>query len=394
VHERVGEMRGAETLIAIDLPTMAEGTVVAERAPEMEGVPPDPGGSTTPRLDTGHAGAGGDTTVDKPAINFSDGDERMRLSPDMVSRLDRDQLQRLDVGRTRKSWDDRRATTHPMELTFIASGPGKLEQRRPVAASDPSRGALVAPSPDVKGSDVGVADQVDDGERSDHPGGERRGSIASASGLGVPNGRPGRDHRVAASVASGRPAVTQGPVAVNANDKGRVKDNADTEQEVATTVNSLVHASTSGGKVGDSGRGGSGGGGAPGAGGTSGAGSEAQALGLHDGQTVDMSFKDPRVMKWLRQVYAKLWPLWANAFPKSALFDLKQGTVIFAVNVDASGAANVAWPPLRPSGIPEFDKNVADAIRRGVPFPPIPSELGVRRLRVVMPFTMDNPVVK
>jgi outer membrane biosynthesis protein TonB len=54
----------------------------------------------------------------------------------------------------------------------------------------------------------------------------------------------------------------------------------------------------------------------------------------------------------------------------------------------------VSWPPARPSGIDEFDRNCADAIRRAAPFGPIPKELGVTRLRIRAPFEAKNPIVK
>ena len=390
------ETEWPDVVVTIELPTVAEGALVAMRESDPKGAPPEiNGGSATPRLDTGAAGAGGDATVDKPAVNFSDGDERMRLSPDLVSRLDRDQLHRIDAARVRQSWEDRRSTTNPMELTFIASGPGKLAQRRKLAAADPSRGAMRAPAPGVEGSELGAPPTPSDGgsEARSKLGGDRVGSVARASGVGIVHGRPGSDHRSSASVSTARPDVTQGPVAVNANDKGRTKDDVDTEQEVATTVRSLVHASTAGGKVADSGRGGSGGGGDPGAGGTSGSGSTTRALGLGDGATFDIDSGDPRLQPWLRQVKAKIHPLWANAFPKSALLDLKQGTVTLVVTIYADGHVG-AVSTSRPSGIPEFDRNCADAVRRANPLPPIPTSFGVARVNVTMPFVASNPIIK
>jgi outer membrane biosynthesis protein TonB len=53
----------------------------------------------------------------------------------------------------------------------------------------------------------------------------------------------------------------------------------------------------------------------------------------------------------------------------------------------------VQWPPLRPSGVDEFDRNCADAIRRAAPFPAIPRELGVSSLTIRAPFAANNPAV-
>jgi TonB family protein len=73
---------------------------------------------------------------------------------------------------------------------------------------------------------------------------------------------------------------------------------------------------------------------------------------------------------------------------------LKQGTVILEFTILADGSASVSWPPLRPSGIDEFDRNCAEAVRRAAPFAPIPRELGRSVLRVRAPFTAHNPIVK
>jgi TonB family protein len=103
---------------------------------------------------------------------------------------------------------------------------------------------------------------------------------------------------------------------------------------------------------------------------------------------------DPRLLPYFRRIHAKIDPLWADAFPKSALLELKQGTVILEFTVLADGHVVVSWPPARPSGIDEFDRNCADAIRRASPLPPIPRALGVRSVVIRAPFVASNPIVK
>ena len=76
------------------------------------------------------------------------------------------------------------------------------------------------------------------------------------------------------------------------------------------------------------------------------------------------------------------------------MLELKQGTVILEFTIGADGAAKVNWPPARPSGIDEFDRNCADAIRRAGPFDPIPKALGVSSLHVRAPFVALNPIVR
>jgi TonB family protein len=385
----------ASTTIAVDLPSMGDGYLLDEQSADPAGEPPRMmAGDTVARLDTGAAGRGGEASVRSPAINLADGDERMRLSPDLLNRLDRDQLQRLRVARARASWEDRRSTTHPAELTLVATGPGAVRERRPMAAYEPNRGALESPSASVRGASPGnrrddAGRDGDDGRR----GGETLGTVLGAPGRGLLAARVGFDHRASAPVGTVRPAVATGPVAIPANTRARPRDDVESEQEVATAVQALVHASTAGGLPGE-GEGGSAGSGEAGAGAMSGAGSHARPLGLGEGDIYDYWTTDPRLLPYFRQIHAKIDPLWADAFPKAALLELKQGTVIIELTILADGQVAVSWPPLRPSGVEEFDKNCAEAIRRAAPFPPIPRELGARRLRIRAPFVANNPIVK
>jgi TonB family protein len=389
--------------------TDANATPTHGEAPAVDGTPieianEDPvgdvprvtAGDGVAHLDRGGEGRGGDATSRERAINFADDVDRMVLSPDALSRLDRDQIQRLRVARTRASWEDRRSTTHPGELTLVTTGPGSVRERRPNAPSAPSRGALDSPAPSVEGGKVGAPlslELYDDANESPGSGAQQAGSDTGAPGTGLLLGRAGTDHRRSAPVGEARPDVTQAAVAVPARDRARPRDDVDSQQEVATTVRSLVLASAAGGLPG-TGEGGTAGGGAPGAGAESGTGAVARPLGAGDGDVFDYWTTDPRLVTYFRGIHAKVDPLWRDAFPKSALFELKQGMVILDIVVQRDGSASVVWPPVRPSGVDEFDRNCADAVRRAAPFAPIPPELGLRTLRIRAPFVASNPVVK
>ena len=117
-------------------------------------------------------------------------------------------------------------------------------------------------------------------------------------------------------------------------------------------------------------------------------------MGPGESDSFDLNTSDSRLMPYFRKIHAKVEPLWANAFPKSALLELKQGMVILEVTISADGSVAVAWPPLRPSGIEEFDRNCLAAVKRAAPFEPIPRELGRASLKVRMPFDAQNPIVK
>ena len=139
---------------------------------------------------------------------------------------------------------------------------------------------------------------------------------------------PGTQRSQAARIAQGRPAVAEGPPTITAAFRGRPSDTVDSEQEVASIVASQVHASFAGGLTGP-GRGGSNGPSPdPGAGGTQGRGSTARAMGTGEGDILDWYTNDPMLMPYFRKIHAKVDPLWKDAFPKSAMLELKQGTVI------------------------------------------------------------------
>jgi TonB family protein len=388
----------ATVVVALELPSVSDGVLLDDRDEIVQGAAPSAhGGATVARVDTGTPGRGGAATG-APAVNLAADDDGLVLSPDLLSRLDREQMQRLATARARASREDRRATTNPMELTFLASGKGEHPERRPSAEADPSRGSLVAPRASVRGGRVGARADDADPEGAGRPAGAARpGQVAASPGLGVRDGEPGADHSARARVAFGRPAVTEGPVTIPSTLNGRPHDTIDSEQEVASTVRSLVHASVAGGLAGP-GRGGSPGPEAEtGAGGAAGRGSVARALGAGDGDVFDWSTSDPALVPYFRAIHARVDPLWRDAFPRSAMLELKQGTVILEFTVAADGAVRVSWPPARPSGIDEFDRNCAEALRRASPLPAIPASLrreGRTLLRIRAPFVARNPIIK
>lgn len=393
--ERVKE--SPEPVIAIELPSMAEGSLLADRDEVATGEEPSTyGGASIARVDNGVAGSGGDSTGAR-ATNLAAIDDQMRLETDLLSRLDRDQVQRLKTSRFRTTHDDRRATTHPMELTFLATGKGVLEERRPNAPTNPSRGSMHSSAPSVAGGHVG-SDGVDAPFPGEAIGASQPGQLVGSPGLGVRSGRAGTDHHEGARIAFARPAVQEAAPTVPGIWNGRPNDTVDSDQEVSNTVKSLIQASVAGGRAGE-GRGGSGGLlPDPGAGGGSvGRGSIGRPLGVGDGDLVDWNTSDPMLVPYFRKLHAKINPLWANAFPKSALLELKQGTVILEFVIAADGTAKVSWPPTRPSGVDEFDRNCADAIRRASPFEPLPPalrSLGRSSLKIRAPFIAKNPIIK
>jgi len=379
----------------LHLPAVHFGPPFGESSPD-EPLPADAvepgGGEGLARPDIDHAGRGGSRRADSAALNLADRNDGLTLSREVTSRIDRDQIQRLETSRDRTSYEDRRSTTHPMDLVFLATGDGHLAERRPRAAANPNRGALRAEPPAVRGSVVGAPREEGELERAREAGGSSPGGAHSAPGVGILAGTPGDDHRASAAVARGRPRVTEAAPSIPANRSGSPKDTVDSEQEVAATVQSLVHASTAGGLLG----GGSGGQEAPGVAGSegfSGPGSRAAPFGGGSGPFTGISDSDPRISAYRRSVLAKIYPLWENAFPKSASLEGKQGRAVIALVIYSDGHVD-GVRVARPSGIPEFDDNVRLAVLRAAPFGPFPPNIPAPSMNWKITFDMNNPVVR
>jgi TonB family protein len=349
------------------------------------------GGEGLARPDMDHAGRGGSRRVDSAALNLADSNDGLTLSREVTSRVDRDQIQRLETSSARESYEDRRSTTHPMDLVFLATGDGHLAERRPRAAYDPSRGARRADAPAVRGSLVGAPREEGELETA-REGGASPGAVRTAPGVGISAAAPGRDHRVSAAVTRARPRVPEAAPSIPADRSGSPKDMVDSEQEVAATVQSLVHASTAGGLLG----GGPGGQEAPGAAGSEGhrgPGSRATPFGGGSGPFSGISDTDPRISAYRRSVLAKIYPLWENAFPKSASLEGKQGRAVIALVIYSDGHVD-GVRIARPSGVPEFDDNVRLAVLRAAPFGPFPPNIPTPSMNWKITFDMNNPAVR
>ena len=386
----------AQPEIEIELPALAFGEAPqpgAHAEPEAATVSPT-GGQAKPRPDTGSPGRGGTNEASQPAINLADRDDGLRLARDLTSHLDRDQIARIRSAKRRESYDDERLTTNPMELTFLATGKGREQERRTQADRDPSMGTEHAASSTVQGADaIGQEpDQPGYGSPPTPVGGAYLGMETASAGAGIVDGHPGLDHRNSASSAFGRPMVDKGNPSVPSNVEGTAKDTTDSRQDVAATSQALTNASTAGGTPGQGPGGQTGPSPTTGSGGLTGPGSQAAPIGYGPG-AYGASTVDPRVTAYRRRVLARLWPLWANAFPKWAAAELRQGHVTVGVVILADGSVRDVRVT-RPSGIEEFDRNCVAAVHRGAPFEPLPAELGMRTMRWEIGFDATNPVVR
>lgn len=382
-----------ELSLEMDLPTMQAPTTLSAPASSSLAAVPDPnGGAAVPRLDQGLHGRGGEATG-QPALNLADQDDGLLLSRDLLSRMDRSQVQRLHTSKIRTSLANRRAAWEPMELTFLASGKGDRQQRRTFAEQDPSRGERFSAAPSVRGGELGAIPlPAGEGESPRFAGGTILGSDRRSPGLGIQDSRLQRaSPHEGATVAWARPSVVEGRPAVPSTVVDRARDNVDSEQEVATTDPSLLHASPAGGLPGE-GRGGETGPGTPGSGGDHGGGSSSRAAGRGSGSSLDVQPADPAIAAYTRAVFGKVYAVWGVAFPKDLAMQGRQGIAVIDFLILADGrAANVVLS--RSSGYPEFDAIVRMAVLRSSPFPPMPAAFGVAKAWRIR-FDAKNPPVR
>lgn len=341
------------------------------------------GGEHAPRPDIGRPGKGGTLGSDR-AANLSSSIDPLTLERDAPNHWRRSEVQRLAVARVRRSWDDRRATPQPMELDFVASGKGKLNARRPLAASNPGPGSNVSSTPEAEG----FARGTDPGDNALAAIGDRRLGGHKVPAAGVPLATSGEVRR-SASIITARPWVPQERAAVPAAQRDRPSDTVDSQQRVASRVAALMQASALGGN-GEQGVGGEPSPMPPAAGADHGSGSRSSPAGSGAGPYRELG-SDPGLEGFYRQILARLDSALRGTFPHWAIVEGRGGMVVFDLVLHDDGrVSRVAV--VRPSGIAEYDRNVLVAVR-GIPsFGRVPSAFGGR---AVLRISWDslNPVV-
>lgn len=349
-------------------------------------------GATVARLDQGKRGRGGDDRVEQSAINLADQDDRVTLDPHTMTNLTQSQHNRIRSGKQRRALENWRASREPMELTFVAMGDvGTVERRGPEAELDPRSGLLTTKLPATDGAaraglglPSGVAVERSTGVEV-LSGGRRVGSKGER-GVGVTGrARAGATSRAFPN-AHARPEASVGDPSTASTAVGRPGDDVESEQADSAALASIIHASTTGGRAGR-GRGGEVGPGAIGAGGDRGAGSVAAPLGGGGVGAGDVETTD-----YVRALQRKVHPFWEHAFPKSAIVEGKSGLAIVAVTLASDGTV-VSAKLSRPSGVPEFDENVRQAVLAAGPYGALPRALGPR-LSISLRFHALNPAVR
>lgn len=346
------------------------------------------GGRHAPRPDLEHAGRGGERTSAEQATNLVSSIDPIALERDPETQRERSQVSRLRTANHRESRDDRRATPTPMELTFLATGPGHVRARRAYSETDPARGIVSGSVASTVGTKVGGQGATSTGAEPDAAvGAAIPGSDSSRFGQGAPDGRDAQEFHAAARVLFARPLVPAARAAVPTETRGRPNDTLDSNQEVAAKVSSLLHASSAGGEVGP-GVGGDRGGGLPGALGVSGMGSRSSPSGAAFGK--DFA-DDPGVSGYWRAFKNQLGTVLAKTFPDWAIEQGRGGVVIFELTLSPMGKPT-GVRLVRPSGVGEYDDNVLRAVRAVPSFGRLPAGYGAPA-QVRISWDALNPVV-
>lgn len=383
----------ATPLQPIELDWVAHGDVIQPGVPgdatvsreRKDDARPVSGVALEARPDTRARGRGGSKESTEVAHRLSDSVDGLTLSTDPSTLAVSNQLSRIHTDDERRSREDRRRTPNPMELTFLATGSAARHQRVESAATDPASGALGG-VPHPAGTREGDVQPRADGFRPIVVGGPVAGDEPMRA-LGVEQGSRREDYRRTAAVALAHPAVRQGRASVSTARHGMPSDTTDSDVEVADLVQSLITASSAGGPRGH-GPGGEAGGNLPGTDGQEGPGSSSRPSGAgNEGGSVLAGTNN-----YAAGVARKVYPFWEKAFPDWALVKGKGGVAIIGVTILADGTVRDVHV-VRPSGVPEFDQNVAHALELASPYGPLPVALRRTGLELHIAFDAVNPGV-
>ncbi len=379
------------TTLDVELPRFDSSTFDNERAadaPEAARAPPPPpagGGPLERHPDTDRVGRGGSRATLVSATNLDSHIDPLNLETEVLTHLDRSQVQRLRTAADRRSWDDHRSTPMPMELTFLATGPGALRERRKVAnaALGSSGGGPASPLGGAPGGalrDVGL-------DSAEPSGTAVAGSSKAVPLQGAVGAAPGNVPVRGAAVLLARPWVMRARPALPTDMRARPNDTEDSSQAVAARVASLIHASTIGAPAGP-GVGGEPSGGLPGRSGSEGMGSHSTPSGFGPGLD---ALNDPGIQGFIAGLKQRVDEQLRRSFPDWAIAEGRSGHVIFELALAADGRLERVRM-VRPSGIDEYDGNVLTFVRRIPSFGPLPKALGQRAL-ITMSYDSLNHVV-
>lgn len=403
-----GALSTHENHIDVEVHWRAPGLAASRSTSTREGAPELLPGGPTPHhnIDALDRGRGGDRTGASSIVMLVPRADDITLSDAPMNSPRIGQTQRIQTAQDRATAEDRRATPNPADDAFLASGAGIHRERRPVATIDARVGARAplvsarALTPNEHRAEVAVDDPAAPGPRARsevpirEPGTTRRGADHESPGRGILRGRGPRASEQAA-VAFGRPTVDEGQAATSSESRdARVRDDANAELLAAEMRQSVVEASARRGELTGHGRGGIDAEGAPGTGQGSREGGRAHALGPGTGSWDALDTSDGRYRRWFVQLRRRIED--ALVFPRERAIAMDQGTSVYVVVVRRDGTLARAPQLIRSSGFRDLDGAALAAIRRNVPFSPIPDDLvpGRSTIEVRLPIEFSNPMIR
>lgn len=383
------------------------------------------GGQTSSQnVDDFERGERGDAVGSLTAVRLASEADAITLQDSPMNAVGQAQAQRIRTASDRATHEVRRATPHPSDQAFLASGQGEHRERRRISTVDPRSGAPNAAPAALLGADAmreptrsfrsdgsaeglivfttseeeAAASNTNDatalsGTRRDGQD-SRIGDARSSVGRGIQHGRTERESN-AARVASGRPPVDEGNAATQTEWRSPdVRDNQDAELLAARMLQSMVDSSQRSGRHEGVGNGGVGGGGTAGVGGGTESGGRAQAYAPGGGRAGALDTSESRYRLWMlelrRRVNDQL------TFPRQRQIAMDQGQSVFHVLVRRDGTLAAAPELVHRSGFDDLDAAARLAIERSAPFPPVPTDVAVGTdiLRTTIPITFSNPMVR
>ncbi|MFW5875898.1 MAG: TonB family protein [Myxococcota bacterium] len=357
-----------------------------------------PGGARSlQNVDAPRTGGGGDRRGASDVILLVERAEAIALQDSPRTASEAAQVQRIRTASDRATAEPRRATPHPADEPFLASGDGEHRERRAPARADARAGARAAPPAAPRGSDEERATASRPAESDADAAAEdprALGAPEPSPGEGIVGGT-GASERAAARVAHARPPVDRGPAATPARRRSwQVRDDQDSELLATSPAQSWASASPRTGPDPGEGRGGTRREGPPGAGDMRAEGGHARAHGPGHGPHPALDTRSDRYRTWFlgvrRSVHRHL------RFPRERMLRMDQGTSVYRVVVTAEGKLAEVPELLRSSRFEDLDAAARRAIERGAPFGSVPSEiLGAgERYAFTLPIDFSNPMVR
>jgi len=380
----VGETRG-------ETPSPS-GMASRRAAPLVRLVPP--GATPTREHLSGRGEArGGDGRGPVSVVFLASEADAVTLQDSLANNLDHAQISRVRVARTQVTRERRRATPNPHDQPFLATGTGRVRERRPDRARAPSQGA---PHPERQPRLSGAWASPDEGEviPSGEPEPSRLGRETRSVQQGVSQGTRAAPSP-AAPIATGRQPVDEGRVATpSPREANRPRDNQLAEHLAMRLSRSWVDATRRRGEVPSIGAGGQSGGGEPALGQRGGGTATARAYTPGPGRNRALDTRDHRYLSWYlaqrRRVERGL------RYPRERARRMDQGTAVFRLRVRRDGSIQQGPNLIRSSGFADLDRAAERALAAAMPFDPLPAELAPHQhdLPLTLSLEFANPLVR